>query len=149
MGFFIYCNTFSSSFELNISFRHFQNNKLKWKNTSLGGARTHESIIYSGQKFFVRFLVQVKIVESLFEINWPLEREESIQGQYGMHKVLVLVPHRMGSKYIGGHWNPWVNWPSKFHIKYWKQMENWIKCGSYGWLLKVTYISTPLYIQFT
>ena len=73
MGFFIYCNTFSSSFELNISFRHFQNNKLKRKNTSLGGARTHESIISSGQKFFVRFLVQVKIVESPFEINWPLE----------------------------------------------------------------------------
>ena len=42
------------------------------KSISLGRARTHECIISSGQKFFVRFLVQVKTAKSPFEINLPL-----------------------------------------------------------------------------
>ena len=40
------------------------------KNISLSGARTHESIFRAEiEKFFVRFLVQVKISKSPFEIN--------------------------------------------------------------------------------
>ena len=42
------------------------------KNTSLSGARTHESIMSSMQKFFVHFLVQLKTAKSPFEIDWPL-----------------------------------------------------------------------------
>ena len=39
------------------------------KSISLGGARTYESIISSGQKFFVHFLVQVKTTKCPFDIN--------------------------------------------------------------------------------
>ena len=58
-----------------ISFRHFWKKKLKRKILP----RTHESSIMEQyifraeiEKFFVRFLVQVKIAKSPFEINGPL-----------------------------------------------------------------------------
>ena len=50
----------------------FKKEKLKLKNTSLSEARTHKSIGYFRaeiQKYFVRFLVQVKIAKSPYEIN--------------------------------------------------------------------------------
>ena len=75
MDFFTYSNTFSYLFKLNIS-PSILKEQLKRKNTSLSGARTHESTILEQyifraeiEKYFVRFLVQVKTVELAFEIN--------------------------------------------------------------------------------
>ena len=73
MGFFIYCIHFllylNEIYHLDI----FKTTNWREKKTSL-------SIISSGQKFFVRFLVQVKIVASPFEINWPLVCNSQIYG---------------------------------------------------------------------
>ena len=76
MGFLRYFHTFSYLFELNIYNQAFQKNKLKRKNISLSGARTHKSTVLEQyifraeiEKYFVRFLVQVKTVELAFEIN--------------------------------------------------------------------------------
>ena len=46
--------------------------QIEEKNTSLNGPRTHKSRIYFRaeiQKYFGRFLVQMKTVEFAFEIN--------------------------------------------------------------------------------
>ena len=69
MGFFRYSNIFSYLFELNNISPGILKEQIDEKNTSLSGARTHESIMSSGQKFFVRFLVQLKTAKSPFEIN--------------------------------------------------------------------------------
>ena len=70
MGFFRCYNTF-------IWIKYFTRH-WNWRekiHISLSGARTHESIS-SGQKFFVRFLVQMKTAKSPFEINWPLIKSQ-------------------------------------------------------------------------
>ena len=58
------------------------NLKLKTKNIFLSGARTHKFRIYFRveiQNYFIIFFVQVKTIESAFEIIWPL--------QLHLHKV--------------------------------------------------------------
>ena len=69
------------------------NLKLKKKNISLSGARSHESRIYFRaeiQKYFVRILVQVKTVEFAFNIIWPLLRSVTLQGLF-MEQVSILI----------------------------------------------------------
>ena len=62
MGFFRYSNTYSYLFEWNIP-------PGKRKEKTVENKYFLRAEI---QKYFVRFLVQVKIAKSSFEINWPL-----------------------------------------------------------------------------
>ena len=89
---------------------------MKRKNTSLSGAWTHESIISSGQKFFVCFLVQVKIAQSPFEINWHLGEWNNVgtilmgHPVFGVQKLLdkhfmVWIP-LLKYKWVIGNSNP-------------------------------------------
>ena len=49
-----------------------QNHQVEFNGLLRLEAQTHESILSSGQTFFVCFLVQVKTTKNPFEINWHL-----------------------------------------------------------------------------
>ena len=74
------------------------------KNTSFSGARTHKSTILEQyifraeiEKYFRWFLVQMKTVESAFEINWPLKTvpqktlpSADVSTNFALHKIFPV-----------------------------------------------------------
>ena len=68
----VYYNIWKSPFKI-----RFQ----KKNNISSSGARTHE-LRAKIEKFFVRFLVQMKSAKSSFKINWPLVWNKNVYSAY-------------------------------------------------------------------